>query len=54
MKVHIRGVDPPDPMLAHEDGDVGIVQYVAAEVSELLKGPASHLRMPSALHKNTR
>lgn len=35
MKVGISGIDAPNPVLAHQNGGVGVVYHVPSEVREL-------------------
>ena len=35
MEVGISGIDAPNPVLAHQDGGVGVVYHVPSEVREL-------------------
>ncbi len=46
MEVGISGIDTPNPVLAHQDGGVGIVDHVPSEVRKLLEYLGGDRGMP--------
>lgn len=46
MEVGIAGIDTPNPVLAHQDGGVGVVYHVPSEVRKLPEYLGSDCGMP--------
>lgn len=53
MEVSIAGTDPPDAVLAHENGGVRVMEQIACQMRELFDNLCGHIRVPLRGYQDT-